>query len=70
MRVFWSSKGISGGRGIGEMERYRLEVDQYRGKVEDLEGMEFEIDPISVVIKDGYVYVVSKRRVEGEEDDG
>ena len=52
------------------MERYRLEVDQYRGKVEDLEGMEFEIDPISVVIKDGYVYVVSKRRVEGEEDDG
>jgi len=52
------------------MERYRLEVDKYRGKVEDLEGMEFEIDPISVVVVNEFVYVVSKRRVEGEEDDG
>ena len=68
MRVFWSSKGLLGGEGIGKMERYRLEVDQYRGKVEDLEGMEFETDPISVVVENEFVYVVSKRRVEGEED--
>ena len=66
--MFWSSEGILGGEGIGEMERYRLEVDQYRGKVEDLEDMEFETDPISVVVTDRFVYVVSKRRVEGEED--
>ena len=68
MRVFWSSKGILGGEGIGEMERYRLEVDQFKGTMDDLVGMEFEIDPISVVVVNGFVYVVSKRRVEGEED--
>ena len=52
------------------MERYRLEVDQLQGTMDDLVGMEFETDPISVVVGNEFVYVVSKRRVEGEEDDG